>query len=292
MERSVTVDSNMDSLNITRAFLEKALAEKGVHEEDIFDIILAGDEWVSNIILHAYKSKGLGQIEINIKLRGSKCILMFRDQGKSFDFHSVKEPNIRACIQKKAKGGFGISLIKKLMDEVEYSSSEKCNQFKIVKGLKMSKDKIADFLNEKAVSLSLASRDKKGVINELVGLLVSTGSINKKSKPGVVKILLDREALGSTGIGQGIAIPHRKTAVVKSLVAAFGLSRKGVDFESLDGEPAHVFFLLLAPKESTGPHLKALAKISRLLKDKFLRDTLKNCKDKKTLMEIITKEGE
>ena len=105
-----------------------------------------------------------------------------------------------------------------------------------------------------------------------------------------MKILLDREALGSTGIGQGIAIPHGKTGAVKSLIAAFGLSRKGVDFESLDGEPAYIFFLLLAPKESAGPHLKALAKISRLLKDKFFRDTLKDCKNKKALIEIISKE--
>ncbi len=150
--------------------------------------------------------------------------------------------------------------------------------------------KITDFLNERAVCLDLTSKDKKGVISELADLLISASSLDKENKPGLIKILLDRETLGSTGIGQGIAIPHGKAEVVKSLVAAFGLSRAGVDFESLDGEPAHIFFLLLAPKESTGPHLKALAKISRLLKDKFFRDALKNCRDKKTLIEIISKE--
>ncbi len=292
MEKSIVINDNRDTLNVARGFVREILAQRGVDEEEVFNVVLATDEWVSNVISHAYKSKGSGKIEIKIQLRDSKCVLIFRDQGESFDYYSVKEPNISECIRKKTKSGFGISLIKKLMDEVEYLSLEKCNQFKMVKGLKMSKDRIADFLNEKAVNHDLASRDKKGVINELVDLLVSNGSLNKKSKPGVVKILLDREALGSTGIGQGIAIPHGKTAAVKSLVAAFGLSRKGVNFESLDGEPAYIFFLLLAPKESAGPHLKALAKISRLLKEKFFRDTLKNCKDKKTLMKIISKEEE
>ena len=99
-----------------------------------------------------------------------------------------------------------------------------------------------------------------------------------------------REALGSTGIGQGIGIPHGKTASVKSLVAAFGLSKKGIDFESLDGEPAYIFFLLLAPEESAGPHLKALARISRLLKDKYVRDMLRQAETEKDIIRIITDE--
>jgi len=101
---------------------------------------------------------------------------------------------------------------------------------------------------------------------------------------------LAREALGSTGIGQGIGIPHAKSQYVKTLVAAFGLSKEGIDFESLDGEPTHIFFLLLAPEDSAGPHLKALARISRLLKDKYVRDMLKNAKDEKDIVRIITDE--
>lgn len=150
--------------------------------------------------------------------------------------------------------------------------------------------KITDFLIAKAVNLDLTSKDKKGIINELVDLLISADVLNKKYKPAIVKILLERESLGSTGIGQGVAIPHGKTEVVNSLIAAFGVSRNGIDFESLDGEPAYLFFLLLAPKASAGPHLKALAKISQLLKDKFFRDALRNCKDNETLVGIITKE--
>jgi len=103
---------------------------------------------------------------------------------------------------------------------------------------------------------------------------------------------MNREALGSTAIGQGIAIPHAKSDSVGKLVAAFGLSNKGVDFDSLDGEPAYIFFLLVAPQDSAGPHLKALARISRLLKDKYFRDTLRACEDDKAIIKVITQEDE
>ncbi len=101
-----------------------------------------------------------------------------------------------------------------------------------------------------------------------------------------------REALGSTAIGQGIAIPHAKSDCVNKLVAAFGLSKKGVDFDSLDGELAYIFFLLVAPQDSAGPHLKALARISRLLKDKYFRDTLRASTDEKSVVKIIMQEDE
>ena len=101
-----------------------------------------------------------------------------------------------------------------------------------------------------------------------------------------------REALGSTAIGQGIAIPHAKSDCVTKLIAAFGLSKKGVDFDSLDGELAYIFFLLVAPQDSAGPHIKALARISRLLKDKYFRDSLRNSVDEKAVIKIITQEDE
>jgi PTS system nitrogen regulatory IIA component len=148
--------------------------------------------------------------------------------------------------------------------------------------------KIMDFLNPKAVTADLKSTKKKEVIKELVGLLADTGEI--KNEDELVKILLSRETLGSTGIGQGIGIPHGKSANVKKLTAAFGLSKQGVDFESLDGEPTNIFFLLVAPEESAGPHLKALARISRLLKDKYLRDTLMKAQDAKDIIGIIKSE--
>jgi PTS system nitrogen regulatory IIA component len=148
--------------------------------------------------------------------------------------------------------------------------------------------KISDFLCPKAVTAELKSTDKKDLIEELVGLLVTAGSIDKKIRPKLIEILLAREALGSTAIGQGIAIPHGKCENVRNLTAALGISKKGVKFDSLDGEPAYIFFLLVAPLDSAGPHLKALARISRLLKDKFFRENLKTAKDENAILKLIS----
>ena len=150
--------------------------------------------------------------------------------------------------------------------------------------------KISDFLCSEAVTADLKATSKEGAIEELVGLLVNAGVIDKKNKTKFVEVLMAREALGSTAIGQGIAIPHGKSENVSTLVAALGISKNGIDFDSLDGEPAHIFFLLLAPIDSAGPHLKALARISRLLKDKYFRENLKSVKDDKTILKLIAQE--
>jgi len=150
--------------------------------------------------------------------------------------------------------------------------------------------KILDFLNPKAISADLKSKNKKEVIKELLDLLIASGAIKKNNKDGIFKSLLEREALGSTGIGQNIGIPHGKTVLTKKLVAAFGISKNGVNFDSLDGEPAHIFFLLLAPQDSAGPHLKALARISKLLKDRYFRDQLIAAASAKDIIKTIEKE--
>lgn len=152
--------------------------------------------------------------------------------------------------------------------------------------------KISEFLIPKAISVDLKSTTKEKVVEELILLLISSGAIDKKYKSKVVDILMAREALGSTAIGQGIAIPHGKSDCVKKLIGCLGISKKGINFDSLDGEPAYIFFLLIAPIDSAGPHLKALARISRLLKDKFIRDGLKAVKDEKTLLKLISQEDE
>ena len=152
--------------------------------------------------------------------------------------------------------------------------------------------KITDFLNERAISVNLAALDKEGVIRELVRLLVTAGQIKPQEEEKVVPVLLAREALGSTGIGQGVGIPHGKTNLVRQLVGAFGVSKRGVDFDSLDGETGHIFFLLLAPEDYAGPHLKALARISRLLKDRYFRDSLKEARDGKQVLRIIQQEDQ
>ena len=152
--------------------------------------------------------------------------------------------------------------------------------------------KIMDFLSEDAITVDLRSVNKTDAIKELTDLLVNAGELDKRDKNQVVELLMAREALGSTAIGHNVGIPHAKVDCVKSLVGAFGLSRKGVDFDSLDGEPVYVFFLLLAPQDSAGPHLKALARISRLIKDKYFRETLRQAKDKKDIVRIIGTEDE
>ena len=150
--------------------------------------------------------------------------------------------------------------------------------------------KISDFLCAKAVTADLKGTNKGEIIEELVGLLVGAGAIEKKSKAKLIEVLLAREALGSTAIGQGIAIPHGKNESVGKLTAGLGVSKKGIDFDSLDGEPAYIFFLLVAPIDSAGPHLKALARISRLLKDKYFRENLKSAKDEKVILKLISQE--
>ena len=150
--------------------------------------------------------------------------------------------------------------------------------------------KISEFLNPKAVSSDLKSTTKAEIIEELVGLLINAGSVDKKYKSKVIEVLMAREALGSTAIGQGIAIPHGKCDCTKKIIGCLGVSKKGINFDSLDGELAYIFFLLLAPIDSAGPHLKALARISRLLKDKYVRENLKSVKDDKHMLKIVQQE--
>ena len=152
--------------------------------------------------------------------------------------------------------------------------------------------KILDFLSKGAIITEIKSAKKEEVIKELVDLLINANEIEKHSRNKIIEALMARESLGSTAIGQGVAIPHAKSEAVAKLIAAFGLSKKGIDFDSLDGEPAHIFFLLLAPQDSAGPHLKALARISRLLKDKYFRDSLLACTDEKSVVKIIAQEDE
>jgi len=152
--------------------------------------------------------------------------------------------------------------------------------------------KIMDFLSKKAIIADIKSTKKEDVIKELVDVLIDGEGIEKRSRNKLIDALMARESLGSTAIGQGVAIPHAKADCVDKLTAAFGLSKKGVNFDSLDGEPAYIFFLLVAPQDSAGPHLKALARISRLLKDKYFRDSLRNCNDDKSVIRVITQEDD
>ncbi len=148
--------------------------------------------------------------------------------------------------------------------------------------------KIFDFLDPSSICLELKSANKQDALNELCALLTASGKI--KDAAPVLESLFKREQLGSTGIGQGVAIPHGKTPGTEGLVAALGVSKRGVEFGSLDGAPVHVIFMLVAPTESSGQHLKALAKISGLLKDKFFRQALREARSIDDVKKVINEE--
>ncbi len=144
--------------------------------------------------------------------------------------------------------------------------------------------KILDVLRKETILTDLKSKDKKGVIEELVA---SISQVTGKNSNELVQVLLERERLGSTGIGGGIGIPHGKLANLESLIMGFGLSRKGVEFESMDGRPTHLFFLIITPENSTGLHLKLLARISRILKNDSFKKKLMKASDSNDVYSII-----
>jgi len=149
--------------------------------------------------------------------------------------------------------------------------------------------KILDVLYKEAIISDLKAVDKQGVLEELVMPIAGIAGLNQDY---LVRVLMERERLGSTGIGEGVGIPHGKLKDLASLVLGFGLSRKGVDFESMDGQPTHIFFLLVTPENSTGLHLKLLAQISRILKNEFFRQKLMDAANSDEIYSIIQEEEE
>jgi len=150
--------------------------------------------------------------------------------------------------------------------------------------------KITGFLCKDAIEVDLQATKKKEMLEELIDKLAAAKKIKENAKEKILQAVLDREKLGSTGIGQGVAIPHAKTDKVAEIVCAFGASRKGVEFDALDGEKVYTIFLMIAPQDSAGMHLKVLAKISRLLKDKFFRKALREAKTPNEVIKIIKEE--
>lgn len=149
--------------------------------------------------------------------------------------------------------------------------------------------KILDVLPKEAIIADLKARDKQGVLKELVAPIASLTDVDSEQ---ILQVLMERERLGSTGIGNGIGIPHGKLKALENLILGFGLSHRGVDFESMDGRPAHIFFLLVTPENSTGLHLKLLARISKILKHDPFRDRLMRAADREEIYSIIGEEDE
>jgi PTS system nitrogen regulatory IIA component len=150
--------------------------------------------------------------------------------------------------------------------------------------------RITDVLADTDLLPDLAASTKEELIAELALLVAAHHPEIDGGR--LVQALEDRERLNSTALGDGVAIPHGKLPGLRRVVAAFGRSREGVDFNSLDGKPTHLFFLLVAPEDSAGAHLKALARISRLLKDEGFRSRLLDAPDAAALYQTIREEDE
>ena len=152
-------------------------------------------------------------------------------------------------------------------------------------GSKPGERKLYSLLNEKVIDLDFKEKNKPKLITALVDLLSKSGKL--KNKKSFLRSILEREKLGSTGIGNGVAIPHAKSGSIKGFALAFAKSKEGVDFGALDGEKVYLFFILASPVDPVGEHLKILAKISYLIKDKFIVDLLRQAKDVKEVIKII-----
>ena len=132
--------------------------------------------------------------------------------------------------------------------------------------------KFADFVSTEAIQADLVAEDKDGVIREMVQSLLDAGGVQEEEFESIIKAILKREELGSTGIGRGVAVPHTKHPSVDRLVATVADSREGVDIQSLHGEKVHLFYMLISPPDRPGDHLRALENISRQLRnDTFCR---------------------
>ena len=150
--------------------------------------------------------------------------------------------------------------------------------------------KITEMLQREIVLEELKARNKRDALAELAGVFTK-GKI-KVGPDAILQILLERERLGSTGIGDGIAIPHGKISGIDEMVVSFGRSREGIAFDAMDGKPVHLFFLLMAPENSAGQHLKVLAKISRMLKDPDFRKSLLEAKMHEDLFRVIAEKDD
>lgn len=148
--------------------------------------------------------------------------------------------------------------------------------------------KIEDILTPDMVVAELAATTKAGVLDELASLVASRHPEIDRAR--LVEALEEREKLNTTAVGDGVAMPHGRLPGLRRVFAAFGRSSRGVDFQAIDSKPSYFFFLLVAPEESAGAHLKALARMSRLAKDEGFRSRLREAPDAEALYRVIREE--
>lgn len=144
-------------------------------------------------------------------------------------------------------------------------------------------------LTKDSLVMQVKSSTKDGVIEELVDVLVATGRI--KDRKAALKAVVEREKKMSTGLQNGIAIPHGKTDTMDSLVASIGISHEGIPFESLDGQPARIILLTVSPASRTGPHIQFLADISRVLHSDAVRQKVMNAKTEEEVLDLLSGAG-
>ncbi|MEI6636867.1 MAG: PTS sugar transporter subunit IIA [Planctomycetota bacterium] len=147
--------------------------------------------------------------------------------------------------------------------------------------------KFSDFVASEAIRSHVHAGSKEGVVREMAQSLVDAGKIAAADLEGIVKAILKREELGSTGIGRGVAVPHTKHPSVSKLVGTVAVSQEGIDFQSLDGEPVQLFFLLVSPPDRPGDHLRALENISRQLRDESFCRLLKAAKEPVDIQHLL-----
>ncbi|GJM43400.1 MAG: hypothetical protein DHS20C21_02420 [Gemmatimonadota bacterium] len=148
--------------------------------------------------------------------------------------------------------------------------------------------KLSELLTPDRIRIPLTAADKSGALRELVSLIPARSAGGDQA--GILQSVLEREERMSTGIGQGVAIPHGKTELVEQMEMAFGIAAKPMDYEALDGEPVDLFFLLVSPPELTGQHIKVLAQISRMLSSDGFRDGLGRVKDAQGVLDLLRRE--
>lgn len=134
---------------------------------------------------------------------------------------------------------------------------------------------ILEYLDKKDIIFKIKGKSKKSILTFLVDHLIATKKIDKKYRKEIIKALLQREEMGSTAIGGGIALPHVRSENIKKVILCIGISQEGLNFDSLDGEPVYIIALLLSPQKEAGLHLKILALLARILKDKYFIQRLK-----------------
>jgi PTS system fructose-specific IIC component len=148
--------------------------------------------------------------------------------------------------------------------------------------------KLSELLDESVIQVGLESEDKEEVFAELIELLVRAGKVDSRDK--ALQAILSREGMATTGIGNGVAVPHGKEASIRQLSGALGISEEGIEYDAADGAPVHVVFLVLAEANNPGPHVQCLGEIARLLQVPGFYDRLRRAESAEDVLSVIRAE--